>query len=95
MPFCPYCGAEVREDTRFCSGCGERLKKQSKSLVVWGYVCGVLALFIFPIGFGIAGAVIGIVNLTKGRVGHGVAQIVIAATLGLIGAVLGAIVWGM
>jgi len=47
-----------------------------------------------PPGFGIAGVVIGVINLTKGRVGHGIAQIVIAVTLGILGTLWGAIVWG-
>ena len=25
MSFCPNCGKEVNEDTRFCPKCGERL----------------------------------------------------------------------
>jgi len=94
MPFCPGCAKEVGEDITFCADCGQRLKKRSTSIVVWGYVCGIAALFIFPLGFGVAGVVIGIVNLTKGRVGHGIAQIVIAVTLGILGAIWGAMVWG-
>lgn len=93
MPFCPNCGREVGEGIRFCPECGKTLRKESNSLVVWGYACGVAALFFFPIGFGIAGVVIGIMNLTRGRVGHGIAQIAIAVTLGILGAVWGAIVW--
>ena len=69
-------------------------KPKRDKMVVWGYVCGILARFVLPIGFGIAGVVIGIINLTKGMVGHGIAQIVIAVTLGLLGALWGAIVWG-
>ena len=102
MPFCPYCGKEVAVGDSFCPKCGHRLdiglttgeRQQSKTLVVSGYVCAVLALFIFPIGLGIAGLVIGIINLTKGRVGHGIAQIVIAVTFGIVGTIWGAIAWG-
>jgi len=107
MPFCSHCGKEVSEDGSFCPNCGDRLKKGFTPLVVWGYVCGIAvlfmvlwgyigfeAVFIFPIGFGIAGVVIGIINLTKGRVGHGIAQIVIAVTLGILGVLWGANMWG-
>lgn len=94
MPFCPSCGKQVEVDAKFCPDCGEGFKKGSTSLIAWGYVCGIIALFIFPVGFGIAGVVIGIVNLTRGRVGHGIAQITIAVTLGFLGAVWGALVWG-
>lgn len=102
MPFCPDCGTEVAGSTNFCPKCGQKLgigvigeeRPQGRGLVIWGYVCGVLALFVFPIGFGIAGVVIGIVNLTRSRVGHGIAQIVLGVTLGFLGAVWGALVWG-
>ena len=67
--------------------------KEGQKLIAAGYICGILALFIFPIGFGLAGVVIGIINLTKGRVGHGIAQIVIAATLGLLGVWWGMVAW--
>ena len=76
MPFCANCGKEVVQGIKFCPECGKGLKKESSSMVVWGYVCGGIAL------------------LTKGRTGHGIAQIVIASTLGILGSIWGAIVWG-
>ena len=94
MPFCANCGKEVSEGVKFCPECGKGLKRESNSMIVWGYVCGGVAFFFFPIGFGIAGVVIGIINLTKGRVGHGIAQIVIATTAGILGSIWGALVWG-
>lgn len=59
-------------------------------LIVAGYICSILALLCFPPVLGLAGFVIGIVNLTKGSTGHGVAQIVLAVVCGGIGMVVGA-----
>ena len=91
--FCPSCGTQTTEEMRFCPKCGHGLntapaetKQRSDTLVISGYVCGVLALFLFPIGFGIAGFVIGMINLIEGRAAHGIAQIGIAVVLAVIGA---------
>ena len=54
------------------------------------YICGFLALLIFPPALGLIGTVIGIINLTRGRIGHGVAQIMISVTCGLFGMIIGA-----
>jgi hypothetical protein len=66
---------------------------RSKSLIMAGYVCGLIALVFLPPGFAFAGIVIGIVNLTKGRLGHGIAQIAVATTCGIVGMYLGAYTW--
>jgi hypothetical protein len=68
----------------------EENKNSGKGLIAAGYICGGLALLILPIPLGLAGFAIGVVNLTKGRTGHGVAQMIISAACGLIGALLGA-----
>jgi len=77
----------------------EMRNKEGRGLVIAGYICGILALlcwFINPLilpldALGLAGLIIGIINLAqgktghnKGRVGHGIAQIIIAATAGLL-----------
>jgi hypothetical protein len=58
-------------------------------LVIAGYVCGGLAFLVFPPGLGLAGTVIGVVNLTKGRLGHGIAQVVLSITGAIIGMAIG------
>jgi hypothetical protein len=58
-----------------------------------GYVCCALALVILPIIFTPAGFGLGIYNASKGRTGHGVAQVILSIVCGLIGAILGVIVW--
>jgi hypothetical protein len=46
--------------------------------IVIGYVCALMALFFFPPAFALAGFVVGAVNIRKGKVWHGVAQIVLS-----------------
>jgi len=60
-----------------------------KSLLTAGYLCALVALFFVPPAFGIAALVIGIIVLAKGRVGHGIALIVIAVTCGFAGMYIG------
>lgn len=55
-----------------------------------GYVCAFVSLLFFPPAFGLAGFILGIVNITKGQVGHGVAQIVLSVTCAIFGMILGA-----
>lgn len=54
-----------------------------------GYVCAFGSLVLFPPGLGLAGVVVGIVNVTRGRAGHGVAQIALSVTCALLGAAIG------
>jgi hypothetical protein len=67
-------------------------QKQGNGLIVAGYICGVLSLFLLPPALGLAGTVCGIVNLVRGRTGHGIAQIIISVTCGIFGVILGAMV---
>ena len=64
--------------------------KSSTGLIAAGYICGGLSLLIVPPALGLAGTVIGVVNLTKGSTGHGIAQIIISVTCGLFGMIIGA-----
>jgi hypothetical protein len=59
-------------------------------LLIAGYLCGVLSLLFFPIFLGIGGIVCGILTLNKGKIGHGIAIIVLSAALGSIGMGIGA-----
>jgi hypothetical protein len=58
-----------------------------------GYVCCALALVFLPIVFAPAGFGLGIYNATKGRGGHGAAQMVLSFFCGIVGFILGVIVW--
>jgi len=62
------------------------------ALIVGGYVCALGSLFFCPPVFGVAGAVIGIVLLAKGVVGHGIAIIVLSLLLLMAGLIIGALV---
>jgi uncharacterized OB-fold protein len=88
MRICPKCGLNNPPGTVACN-CGYDFKR-SVSLVAAGYVCAVLALGFFPPGFGLAAVVIGIVNVTKSKEGHGIAQIVLGVTCGFVGWNIGA-----
>ena len=68
----------------------EKKKESSGGLIAAGYIFGLLSIVILPIPFGLAGFVIGIVNLTKGSSGHGIAQIILSALCGIIGMAIGA-----
>ena len=64
--------------------------KEGSGLIVTGYVLCFLSLVVIPIPLSIAGFVVGIVNLTKGKVGHGIAQIILSIVCGMIGGAMGA-----
>jgi len=91
--FCHNCGSALEDHSACCSSCGTPTstdtttqdRKAIKPLIAGGYLCGLAALLLVPLGFGLAGCAIGIINLTKGRLRHGIAQIVIAVTCGTVG----------
>ncbi len=62
----------------------------NSTLIVAGYTCGGLSLFILPPALGLAGLVCGIINLTKGQTGHGIAQIIISVSCAIFGMIIGA-----
>jgi len=55
-----------------------------KALLIAGYVCAFVALVFFPPAFGLLAIIIGIVILSKGKVSHGIAVIVLALACGLV-----------
>ena len=68
----------------------QKPQNEGGGLVVVGYILAFLSLIVIPIPLGIAGFVVGIVNLTKGKAGHGIAQIILSILCGMIGAAVGA-----
>lgn len=72
---------------------GEAVRTAPGWTVPVGYICCALALLFFPIIFAPAGFGLGIYNSTKGRGGHGAAQMVLSFVCGIIGFILGVIVW--
>jgi hypothetical protein len=93
---CPQCGVPQNADAgefAFSShGTTPRAAKQAQGngLIVAGYVCAAIALLIFPPVFALVAFIIGIVNLTRNQIGHGIAQIVLAVICGFFGMVIGA-----
>jgi hypothetical protein len=67
-------------------------KASGVALIVAGYACGIASLFVFPPGLALAAVIIGILNLTRKKIGIGTSQIVIAVTCGFIGMIIGAAV---
>jgi len=99
---CPFCAETVKKAAVVCAHCGRDLAPKTNqgfnggssgrrdvALIAAGYICGMLALLVFPPGLGVAGTAIGIVNLTKQRTGHGIAQIVISVTCAIFGMMIG------
>jgi hypothetical protein len=58
-----------------------------------GYVSAIVALVFIPIVFGPLAFGLGIYNVSKGRNGHGIAQIILSIVCTLIGMILGVLVW--
>jgi hypothetical protein len=67
------------------------IRNSNDSLIVLGYIIAFLSLLFLPLLFIIVGIVVGIVTITKGHVGHGVAHILLSLVLGIIGFVMGAL----
>src|ERR1035438_3899762 len=101
-PFCGHCGTATsasgivaRKEVQPYLPI-EQAKKAStgmKSLLTAGYVCALVALIFLPPAFSLAAIVIGILVLARGKVGHGIAIIVIGATCGYVGMYFGDFVW--
>lgn len=58
-------------------------------VVVGGYVCSLLALMFFPPFLALAGFVCGIVALARGKVGHGIAILLLSLVCGFLGMAIG------
>lgn len=65
-------------------------EQSRQNMIRMGYFCGAFSLLVFPLGLGVAGLVIGIINLARGEVVHGVFQIVIACVCAGLGMIIGA-----
>jgi len=59
-------------------------------VVAGGYVCSLLALLFFPPFLALAGFICGIVALAKGKVGHGIAILLLSLVCGFLGMAIGA-----
>jgi hypothetical protein len=67
---------------------GASTGQADQSLIVAGYVCAGVALILLPPILALAGLIIGIVNVNKNQVQHGVAQIILSIVSGIIGTIL-------
>lgn len=93
---CTQCGVPQNSETGEVSftstGTGARPTKSSQGngLIAAGYVCALVALLILPPVFALVAFIIGIINLTRNQIGHGIAQIVLSVICGFFGMVIGA-----
>ena len=62
--------------------------------VAGGYICALISLLLFPPFFALAAFICAIVALVKGKIGHGVAIIILSLVCGIIGMAMGAAVTG-
>jgi len=60
-------------------------EKKMPGSVRAGYICVGLSLLIVPLFLGLAGFILGIVNASKGYVGHGVGQIILSVVCAYAG----------
>lgn len=95
---CQRCGAENSPQAAFCQNCGGSLQQAgtftntqvgstNNGTVVAGYVFAFLTFLILPFILVWVAIALGIVNITRGDTGHGMAQIlisIVAAFLGLL-----------
>ena len=70
-----------------------RLPDEPNSMLWVGYLFAIGSLFVFPPGFGLAGFVVGVINITRQHNGHGIAQIILSVIFGTIGMMWGAASW--
>ena len=93
--YCKECGKPVPEGySCACTGTTPitpaTTAKETKGLIKAGYICGFASLLILPPALGLAGTIIGVLNLARGYTGHGIAQIVISITCAFFGMLIGA-----
>ena len=93
---CTQCGvpqhSEGGEFSFPTGGSAPRAAKQAQGngLIAAGYVCAAIALLFLPPVFALVAFIIGIINLTRNQVGHGIAQIILSVICGFFGMVIGA-----
>lgn len=92
---CKHCGSMLNKqngnigESNTVAASVPQKTQSGKGTIVAGYICGFLAILILPPILGIAGLILGIVNITKGNAGHGIAQIIISIVCGIIGSAIG------
>lgn len=73
-----------------------QVRNQAKNrLIIVGYIISCASILILPIVFIPLGILIGIINIVGGETGHGIAQILLAIILGIIGASIGGAGFGI
>ena len=101
---CPDCGTSVSEHASVCPKCSYPIQRinqpqpattitkrneNNNGLIITGYILASISLLFYPILFLPAGIIVGIVTISKGSTGHGIAHIVLSLVMGIIGFLLG------
>ena len=69
--FCPKCGKEMADDSKYCSACGAMISESAKSAVekkmsgfaISGFIVSLVGLIVFGMVCGFAGAILSLVAL--------------------------------
>jgi|GEM_PF-1686112 len=89
-PKCSYPVQRIKQPQQMVTILNDIGKQNDNNgLIVSGYIMACVSLLFYPILFLTAGIVVGIVTISKGSIGHGVAHIVLSLVLGVIGVLLG------
>ncbi len=87
------------EKNKMLSNYSSKVENQSagnkSDLIVIGYVMSVIPILILPIVFTIIGVAFGVINMSRGNVGHGSAQFGISVFCGIIGSAVGGAGFGL
>lgn len=79
---CRECGNRVSDRAFKCPHCGAPLHSGSvnglPNSVGIGYVISLSSFFIFPLILGILGFVVGVVNIGKNKIEHGIIQVALS-----------------
>lgn len=70
-------------------------ENRENNLIIVGYVMSILPILILPIVFTIVGSIVGAINISKGKIGHGSAQIGISVFCGIVGTSIGGAGFGL
>ncbi|MEI7768128.1 MAG: hypothetical protein WCJ97_11905 [Phycisphaerae bacterium] len=65
--------------------------RRSNRLIMTGYICAVGTFVFFPLG--VVGAIFGIINIVRGYVGHGIAQLVTSVVCMLVAIIFGVVIF--
>jgi len=88
-PKCSYPIQRIKQPQQTTTVYNTNNNEASSGLIAMGYIFACISLLFYPILFAPAGVIVGIVTISKGSAGHGVAHIILSFMLGIAGFLLG------